>query len=255
MEFIEFYLTDYSFVFDTNFSLACMIILIGRTIQGYSGFGGAIIIIPALAILFNPITALSMTMFMSFFSNIIVLPEATKKANYSEVLPVIIGNTATISLGISFFLAAEPSLIRQDMGFAILIIALILLSGWTYKGKRNFFVGVSFGSFSGIILRSFGVPAGPFTAIYYMSSPAIPEIKRANITLTFGVAVFVVMATLIISKSFSEKILLLSIFTLPFALIGTWTGKYIFKVLPTTWYKKATFFILFLTGITILLKG
>ena len=46
---------------DLSLLLACVTALVSGVIQGYSGFGGGLIIVPILAFMFSPLEAIAMT--------------------------------------------------------------------------------------------------------------------------------------------------------------------------------------------------
>ena len=106
-------------------------------IQGYSGFAGALIIVPVLAVLFSPIEAIAISVVAGLAGNLVLMRNAAKNVNWREAGVVSFAIAISIPLGLLFLLSAEPIVIRRGMGVFILLAAFLLMSGWTYKGPRG----------------------------------------------------------------------------------------------------------------------
>tara|TARA_B100000315_G_scaffold260172_1_gene319694 strand:+ start:7300 stop:8046 length:747 start_codon:yes stop_codon:yes gene_type:complete len=234
-----------------NYSLliGAVIAILSAIIQGYSGFGGGLIIVPALAILFGPIPAIAITSIAALFGMAVLLPDAVKKAYWPEVAPVTIANVTAMSIGLLFLVSADPTFIRHGMGVFILFATVVLMTGWTYSGQRNAFTSASVGALSGGIMGSFGIPAGPFMVIYYLSSPVAPPVQRANMVVTVGVAIVFLIGGLYVQGAYIEETILRTLVLVPAFVAGSWIGKYLFNVAPTTWFKKVIYAILLATGV------
>ncbi len=238
-----------------NLSLlaAAGVAFLSALIQGYSGFGGGLIIIPILAILFSPIESIAITALAAIFGTATLLPQAVKKAQWSEAAPVSIALAIAIPIGLSFLVAADPILIRRGMGVFILAASAVLISGWTYPGKRNLLTSITAGAITGGVTGSFGIPGGPFMVIYYLSAPVEPAVQRANLIISVGVAIVFLIGGLFVAGAYTPETIMRAIVIVPIFVAGSRTGQYLFKVAPTEWFKKVTFAILIATGISILL--
>ncbi|MBT3990601.1 MAG: sulfite exporter TauE/SafE family protein [Rhodospirillaceae bacterium] len=240
-------------VLDTSLLIGTGVAFVSAVIQGYSGFGGGLVVVPILAILFGPIEAIAITSIAGLLGNVLLWPDAIKKAYWPEAAPLSIAAAIAIPIGLLFLTTADPTLIRRGMGVFILVVAALLMSGWIYKGQRNVFTSGVAGALTGGVMGSFGMPAGPFMVIYYMSAPVAPPIQRANIIISVGVALLFMLGGLIISGAYHETTIARTIIITPVFLAGTWTGRYLFNVAPLSWFKKAVYVILIATGVSILL--
>ncbi len=240
-------------VLDTSLLIAIGVAFISAAIQGYSGFGGGLVIVPILAILFGPIEAVAIAAISALLGNAIMWPDAVKKAHWPEAVPLSIGIAIAVPIGLLFLTTADPLIIRHGMGIFILIAAALLISGWLYKGSRNSLTSVIAGLCTGGVMGSFGMPAGPIMVIYYMSSPVAPPVQRANIIISVGVVLVFMLGGLFFNGAYHETTIARAIVITPVFLAGAWSGGYLFKVAPVSWFKKVTYAILIVTGISILL--
>lgn len=240
-------------VLDTNLLIAAGVAFISAMIQGYSGFGGGLVIVPLLAILFGPIEAIAITAVVGVIGNFMMWPEAIKKAYWPEAGPLSLAIAISLPLGLLFLTTADPVLIRRGMGIFILAAALLLMSGWVYKGRRNTLTSFIAGTLAGGVTGGFGIPGGPFLVIYYLSAPTTPPVQRANIIISVAVAILFLMGGLIVNGAYHETTIARIIFIAPIFILGTWSGRTLFKITPFSWFKKVTYVILIVTGVSILI--
>ena len=68
-------------ILDLTMLLAAVAALISALIQGYSGFGGGLVIVPILAVMFSPLEAIAIAGLSAIGGNITLMPNAVKTAN------------------------------------------------------------------------------------------------------------------------------------------------------------------------------
>ena len=61
--------------------LAALAAFLSFIVQGYSGFGGGIIVVPILAFIFGPLEAVAINVIPSFLANISLVPSLAKDTN------------------------------------------------------------------------------------------------------------------------------------------------------------------------------
>ena len=102
-------------------------------------------------------------------------------------------------------------------------------------------------------MGSFGMPAGPIMVIYYMSAPVEPQVQRANIIISVGVVLLFMMGGLFFNGAYHESTVARAIVITPIFMAGAWSGAYLFQIAPVSWFKKVTYAILIVTGVSILI--
>jgi uncharacterized protein len=126
------------------------------------------------------------------------------------------------------------------MGIFILLAAGLLISGWLYKGGRNKITSVLAGLCTGGVMGSFGMPAGPIMVIYYMSAPVEPQVQRANIIISVGVVLLFMMGGLYFNGAYHKSTVARAVVITPIFMAGAWSGSYLFRIAPVSWFKKVT---------------
>ena len=242
-----------SVVADPRMGLAALAAFLSFIVQGYSGFGGGIIVVPILAFIFGPVEAVAINVIPSFLANISLVPSLVKDTNWRELRPLLVGVLFTIPIGLLFLVSVEPEIIRKGMGVFIILIALLLISGWRYTGKREGWVGVGVGALGGAIIGGFGIPSGPIMVAYIMSSKDAPNVQRATIAVLVVLTITILLFALIAGGIFTSREVVAGFLLIPLYVGGAWLGKKIFELAPASWFKKITFSLLFLTGVSTLL--
>ena len=239
-------------VWTLNILLAACIAFPSGIIQGYAGFGGALVSVPFFAILFGPVTGFGMVLIIVFCSQGVVFSKAIGQSNWKEVVPLAGTSAITMSLGILFLVSADPSFIKRGMGFFILLITIFMIFGWQYSGKKRPLIGMGMGAITGGITGSFGVPAFPLSALYFHTSNATAKTKRANVTVTLGCNVMVAICGLIMHEIYDQSLIFKSILISPFFILGTLLGQFLFKIAPVEWFKFVTYGILIIIALALL---
>jgi uncharacterized membrane protein YfcA len=242
----------FSEVITSYLLLSAAIAFVSAVIQGYSGFGGGMILIPLLSMLYPPIEAITIAAAAAIVGSLFVLRDALKNFQWRETAPLTLGMTIVIPIGLLFLTTANPIIIRFGMGIFILLAALLMLNGWTYTGKRNSVTSLIAGILAGISTGGFGIPGGPFLAIYYMSSSADPKLQRANIIITVAVAMWFLLGGLLVNGAGTDQTIARTIILVPIFVLGTICGNFCFNIAPSTWFSKVVNLLLILIAITIL---
>ena len=249
---MDVFLQNFHDIWTLSLLLAACIALPAGIIQGYAGFGGALFAVPFFALLFGPVPGFSIVVILMLFGQSHVFSKAIVKANWREVAPLVGPSMICITLGLLFFVSAEPSFIRRGMGIFVLFITVFMIFGWRYNGKRRVLVGVCTGSVAGGITGSFGVPAFPLSAIYFHSSASPPEIIRANVLAALACNLVVGIMGLSLQGVYTVAMVLQALFVGPVFIMGIYMGRYFFGLAPTAWYRIVTYGILICTALILL---
>ena len=236
-------------VLSFNLLLAAFAVFPSGMIQGYAGFGGALVAVPFLAILFDPVTGFAMILFVGLFGQGTHFFKAAKSADWHEVGPVAAASSFTMTIGILFLVASDPTFIRKCMGIIIILITLLMASNWSYTGKRGLTGKLFTGGFSGAITGGFGVPGFPLQVMYFHSSSSTVEMKRANVLAALACGLVVAITGLLIQSVYTQEILIRSVIIAPTFVFGAKLGQMIFKIAPADWFQKVTYLILLFTAL------
>ena len=244
MLILEFITTDIIF--------SIIIALFSGLIRGYTGFASGLLLIPLFVILFGPIEGIALAAIVSSAGGVQLIPSALKSVYWPELGPALIGAILFVFFSVFILISSDPLFIKRMMGILLLFAAVVLMTGWTYRGPRNVFISLLAGSFSGAGLGAFGLPAGQFLALYFITSPKNAEIQRANITVCAGMTVFFLLASLLFHNQVNFITIQRSLVLIPIFVIGTWLGLKLFNRLPLSWFSSIVHILILFTGLSLL---
>ncbi|NQU69925.1 MAG: sulfite exporter TauE/SafE family protein, partial [Rhodospirillales bacterium] len=155
-------------VLTAEFALGALIVLFSGMIHGYTGFGAGLLMMPLFALLFGPIEAIAISTIVAIFGSAQLYSGAARHANWRELMPILIALVLATPMGTYLLFNLNPELIRRAMGGFVLLFALILMSGWIYRGHRSLATSAAAGAVSGLVTGAVGV-GGPPVALYFLS--------------------------------------------------------------------------------------
>ena len=207
------------------FILVSVIAGLSGVLTGYAGFGGGLIFVPILAYLYSPAEAIGLAVISSLASYLLLLPNAAKVAHWRELTPIIVMSILSVFVGLPFLISADPIFIRRGMGVFITVVALMLMSGWTYRGPRGIPAGCAVGAIAGGVTAGFGIPGGPVCALYFVSAPVEPSVQRANIIIANTSIVIFMVSGLLAAGIYNAPLLTRTAIITPLFLAGTQLGS------------------------------
>ena len=154
-------------------------------VRGFAGFGAAMVFIPSVSLLYEPKFAVATLFIIDVITPLPMIPKALKEFEFKEVLPISIGATLTVPLGILILKNSDPTVLRYVISISILFLILMLASGWRYKGKVTRPGLFGLGTISGV---AGGVASlyGPPLILFWMSRRSKAVTIRANIIIYFA---------------------------------------------------------------------
>ena len=141
-----------------QFILTLMVAFLGGLIRGYTGFAGALLLLPGFVLIMGPLPALNVVVISGMIGQLLILPNAIKNAQKKIVSLYGLGIFIGVYVGLYFLFKREIPDITFFMGIFIIVATIILIAGWKYKGKINSLTSVFFGSGIGFFAGFFGVP-------------------------------------------------------------------------------------------------
>ena len=240
-------------IISIELGIAFLVIFFCSIVQGYSGFGGGLMIVPIMALLFDPVTGIALATIPVLAGLAIMIPRAIGYVTWREVSILAFSSSIAIFFGQIFLISAQPGGIKIGMGIFIILMATLFLNNWRYTGKRNtgtnIFVGVATGGITG----AFGVPGGPLMAMYFLSAPIEPMRQRANILMTGFIGTVVFLGGFIYRDIYTQITAIQSGLLVPSFILGALLGQHLFKVAPAKWFSNVTSILLIAIGLIVII--
>ncbi|MFT5510882.1 MAG: putative membrane protein YfcA, partial [Hyphomicrobiaceae bacterium] len=111
---------------DTRLVVLLIAVTVGGIVRGFTGFGSALIIIPALTLVFNPLHAVVMHSVMEVPVILSLAPTAIKHAERRVALPMILALLITTPIGAIVLSSIDVNSLKLMIAFAVLGMVCLL---------------------------------------------------------------------------------------------------------------------------------
>ena len=231
-----------------------LVIFIGYTIFGATGFGASPITIPVLAQVLPLTFVLSLAALLDLGSALLLGFHTRRQANTRELLTLIPFTLVGLTLGVTLLVRLPRNATLLALGLFVCVYALHVMFRRGPVRRLNRYWAAPAGVLGGIVGALFGM-GGPPYVVYISGRIPDPAAQRATISqmviLNVGLRVVAfALAGLLLSRALWIAVM----FLLPVAWAGVWTGNRAHvRVTPAT-MARAIGATLFLTGAALIAR-
>ena len=201
--------------------------LIGGVVRGYSGFGGALIVIPLAAMTFGPKVAVPMFYLFDLGSATPYGYRSVPTCKWPQVLPMLIGHLTMLPLGTWLLTNADPTVVRWGMEFVVVLMLAVLVSGWRYTGRPYPPLSVGVGAVAGIMGAVAGISGPPILA-YWLGQKDDAATIRGNIMAYYALSSTAMDIMFIVTGLFTWQVVIYAVIVWPGYALGLWGGAKLF---------------------------
>lgn len=140
-------------------------------VRGYSGFGFSAIFIAFAALLTNPLPLISVVFGCEILMTAFQARDIRRHIDWPRVLTLLGGAVIALPLSVWTMLSLDENTVRVVVSLIVLIMSLILLSGWTLQRQIKTKGHLGVGAISGLC-NSAGVGGLPVAA--FMTAQPMP---------------------------------------------------------------------------------
>ena len=234
-------------VLTTDLIWAMVVTFAGGLMLGYTGWGGAMVSIPFLTILYGPVEALVIMIIGALLVAAYLFPTAARIADWRRMTPILIAMAVCVPIGSLLLFALEPNLIRRIIGWLIVGASILILSGWRYSGPQGAGASATTGVISGLINGFVGL-GGPPLVIYMLALKQSATVQRANTLVFMAITSVLVLGSTFVGGGVTLENSFLGVLTAPFQIAGGWLGARLFLKLPVELFKKFSLVALIVLG-------
>ncbi len=168
---------------------------VAGVVRGITGFGGAMVMAPPLALLLGPAIAVPVVMLLESILGAPMLWQTRRDVHWRVVLPILGAACATLPLGGYVLFSAEPLVLRRAIAALVIVFSLLMLGGWRYTGAQRIATGIGLGAVSGAMAGATSI-GGPPVILYMLAGPDRIEVTRA--TMNFFLSGLMLMGLLML---------------------------------------------------------
>jgi uncharacterized membrane protein YfcA len=233
-------------------ALAVLIGAIAGVIRGITGFGGAMVMSPPLALLLGPLVTVPVVLLLESVAAAPMLVQLRHLVRWRVIGPIIAMACLTVPLGAYVLVNADPLVMRRVIAAVVIVFSLLLLRGWRYAGRHRLATGVGLGAVSGTMVGATSM-GGPPVILYLLAGPDPIDTTRANLTYFVGAISLAGVAVLALNGVLGTQGLWLALLLAPGYYLGMVAGIRLFSRFNDTRFRRFTLFFMMAVAAGILL--
>jgi uncharacterized protein len=207
--------------------------------RGFSGFGAALIFVPAASALVGPKLAAAILVVIDPIFASFMIPAALKIAEKKSVALMFAGAMFGVPMGTAILMHYPPLTLRWLIAFMATAMLLLLASGWRYRGKPHEIATIVVGSISGLFTGIAQI-GGPAVVCYWMGTGADPAKLRANIILFFAASSVLTVISYFWGGIMGTEVVKLSLIAGPAYGLGILSGNKMFPLGSPTFFRNSS---------------
>ncbi len=224
----------------TTLCLTVLVAGVAGLARGFSGFGAALIFMPAGSALVGPALAAPVLLLADGLLSLGFLPRAWVLARRRDVALMAAGALIGVPIGAVILDRADPLLLRWVIAALASSMLLLLLSGWRYHGTPRpgitAVVGAVAGLFGGLAQMT-----GPPVVAYWLSGKETHGTMRASIILFFGATTVFTFVSYLAAGIITMQSLWLAALVAPTYALGLFAGSRAFRLASPEAFRRLCF--------------
>lgn len=229
-------------------------IFAGSVVQGCAGFAFSLVAAPFLLFFLPQQVVIPMLVLVSLGLNLMVLRDCWASLDFRKILPILIGGVLTLPVGIWVLTALDPRSFRLFVGGFIVLVSLVMFSGWRKPLPYRLWALLPIGLVSGILNGSLSM-SGPPVVLFLSNQGVDKDEFRANLGVYFLSLNLFTIGLYLYRRVLTGQIVMITLGYVPVLLIGTWLGIKASRLLPERVFRKMTLLLIAATGSVMIISN
>lgn len=220
--------------------------------RGFTGFGAALVIVPIVALVYDPKTAVVLHALIEIPGILQLLPDGLRDCARRTVVPMILAVLGAVPVGMFLLVSIDARIMRIVMSASVLVMVGLLASGWQYRDRIGPGVAAVGGAIGGFFQGATGVGGPPIVALL-MSGNDSARMTRGNIIIMMGSLLVVAMPSQYFYGLFHAEVVLLSACLAPVYVLSTFLGTRLFHRTGDRHFRRGAMALLVVTAVSTLI--
>ena len=229
-------------------------VIIAGFIRGYSGFGFSMITVVSLSMVFRPVEVVPVVLLLEIGASSMLLPQVWRKVDWRSLVWLCMGMAVGTPLGVAVLVNVPVQPMRAAIAFIVIVLVLLLLSGFSLKKKPGTPATLATGLASGT-LNGAATIGGPPVILFFFSSQAGVDISRASvIAYFFATDILASFICLFQGLILQQTLALTAVLLIPLV-IGIQAGNRSFSHTEPETFKKRVMMLLMILSLASLVRS
>lgn len=228
---------------------AAAVVFCAGMAKGMTGFGSALVMVPVLSLLYGPAAAIVVLNLIDMPAALPMMPKAIRRCTWRPVLLLLLGAAVGFPLGAQVLLIADPEVLKQVIAGTVLLVAVVMATGWRYRGRPTPPLTSAAGLMGGLMGGATGL-GGPPVVLFWLGTQRDGGTVRANLLVYFMLNGVVGIVTLAAVGLFTLETAVLAASLAPVFGAGLWAGGRCFGLLSDVGFRRAALSLVAMAGVS-----
>lgn len=224
------------------------------TVQGATGFGFNILVVPLLVLYIDPKVVVPAIIIQNVLLDCLVLATAWRFADLRRIWVLVLAGVVGTPVGVVLLGFVDPNPLRIVIGLAVVFTGAAMLLGFKRTLENERLASAVAGSLGGAMNGLVGM-AGPPVILLMANQGMEPREFRANIVTYFTVITFIAVASLEARGEFTHDVLNLALAIIPATTLGVIAGIRIHGNVPIELFLRASLVLVVIAGASAFIVG
>lgn len=210
--------------------LLSTVTVVAGVLRGVTGFGAALLMAPVFSFFMSPSGTTFALLLTNIAASVQLFQESRRDIPWGTIVRLAPSALVAIPVGVWLLTALDAEVIRRIIGLVVLVLAVLLLAGWRYRGRRGLLSDSVTGLTSGLLQGIAGI-GGPPVILYLMASDLSVRTARAAMSMFFGLVGVISMLALLATGEVTATDMTRGAIAVPIHLFGAYLGSIGFGLL------------------------
>ena len=235
-------------------AVSVTIALLASVLQGITGFGYNIIVIPLLALYLEPAHAVVAVMVNNVVLNSLMLAFFWRAVCVGRIWLLTLAGVVATPAGALALRAVDPGAARIAIGVVVMGTGLAMLAGFRRTIRNEAAASGLIGTAGGVLNGAVGM-AGPPVILFFANQGLRPGEFRANIVAYFAVLTAVAAPSYAMTGTLTAERALFGLLLTPALVVGVLAGVALHRRVPEQAFRRLTLGLVVLAGVVALGTG
>lgn len=229
--------------------VAVTVLLVASLVRGLTGFGFSAIIVTGLSFILPPAQTVILALFLEMAASVHLLPGVWKNIDWMLLRALAVGFAIGTPIGMLFLACLNPDVMRFIISCIVLIFAVLIFKGFTYKGPRSFSVHSGLGLLSGVCNGIAAIGGLPIVTFLLSTNTRVATTRATLIALFFATDAYALFFAGWYGM-LNKMIMVYAILSIPILVIGVGVGQRLFRLASPAVFKKSAIALLLGLSVT-----
>ena len=226
---------------------------LGGFVRGISGFGSALAMVPALALVIPADQAVAAVVLVIGVTNLPLVATVWRSANWNAIFLMLIASVLALPIGLYLLAVAPIDLLRRAAGLVVLATCAMLALSSRLRIEGGRAVRLAAGAASGILQGALSL-GGPPIVLFFLASGHAAHVSRASFLVYFTFLQAINIPGLFFTGIVDWAVIRWALFMIPLMLLGSLVGERVFLRGGHRHFRSIAIAILSVTAILAIVK-